>query len=80
MVRALAVDWHIGVLIIEHDVQMVMSTSDRVMVLDFGVCVASGTPEEVCHPAVVSAYLGEAAEEIEDETDLSLTQPAASLP
>jgi branched-chain amino acid transport system ATP-binding protein len=56
-------DSGVGVLLVEHDVQLVMSLSHQVYVLDFGVVIASGTADEVANdPAVHEAYLGVPAE------------------
>ncbi|MGD8430079.1 MAG: ABC transporter ATP-binding protein [Ectothiorhodospiraceae bacterium] len=50
----------VGILIIEHLMQAIMSLSDRVMVLNFGAELAQGTPEEVANDErVVEAYLGD---------------------
>ena len=47
------------ILLIEHDMGLVMDIADRVIVLDFGLQIAEGTPEEVkSNPKVIQAYLG----------------------
>ena len=48
------------VVLVEHDLGVVMDISDRIYVLDFGVLIGAGTPEEVVKiPQVVEAYIGE---------------------
>ena len=52
-------EWGVTVLLVEHDMGMVMDISSHIVVLNFGVVIASGTPAEVRrHPDVVQAYLG----------------------
>ena len=49
----------ITVLMVEHDMSLVSAVSDRVMALNYGRPIATGTPPEVqAHPEVVRAYLG----------------------
>jgi branched-chain amino acid transport system ATP-binding protein len=53
--------WGQTMVLVEHDMSIVMSISQRIMVLNFGERIAEGTPEVIQnHPEVVKAYLGDA--------------------
>jgi ABC-type branched-subunit amino acid transport system ATPase component/branched-subunit amino acid ABC-type transport system permease component len=60
VVRRLAEDWGMAILVVEHDMNFVMGVCDQVVVLDFGELIASGSPEQIrSDPAVIAAYLGD---------------------
>ena len=75
LIRNLAEMWGMGILLVEHDVSLVVSVCDQIVVLDCGRQLASGSPAEIVqNDAVVAAYLGVS---VEDSTsELPASRPA----
>jgi sulfate-transporting ATPase len=73
VIRLLATELGMGVVVVEHDVPLVTSVCERIVVLDFGRQIATGTPGEITsNPLVVDAYLGVG------EPDVETSGPAAA--
>ncbi|MEQ9163373.1 MAG: ATP-binding cassette domain-containing protein, partial [Ilumatobacter fluminis] len=78
VVRRLADEWGMAILVVEHDMNFVMNVCDQVVVIDFGKKIAQGTPVEVRNDHhVIAAYLGDASD---DDLDIRAAESETDAP
>jgi sulfate-transporting ATPase len=79
LIRSLASEWGIGILLVEHDMTVIMNSCERVAVVEFGHKIAEETPEQVQdNPAVIAAYLGVAHDKVDAAKQAASTMPELS--
>jgi sulfate-transporting ATPase len=72
VIRHMAKEWGMSVLLVEHDISLVMTTCDRIVVVEFGQKLAEGSPEAIRRDdRVIAAYLGVLAEDTSPESSCS---------
>lgn len=60
LIRTFRDEWNTTILIVDHEMKLVMSIAEKIFVLNFGLKIAEGTPDEIKrNPDVITAYLGE---------------------